>query len=74
MGKLTYGRPAREENTECVIGGKHGGLKYNTGERESSLSLSICGLVYRLYKLIGKTPHNYLKLLFIVTNIRYHRL
>ena len=61
MGKLTYGRPARGENTECVIGGKHGGLKYNTGERESSLSLCLSlGLVYyRLYKLIGKTVwHN----------------
>ena len=73
LGKLTCERLAREENTECVIGGKHGGLKYNTGERESSLCLSL-GVVYRLYKLIGKTLHNYLKLLFIITSIRYHRL
>ena len=61
MGKLTCERHAREENTECVIGGKHGGLKYNTGERESSLSLCLSlGLVHRLYyKLIGKTDwHN----------------
>ena len=41
LEKLTCERLAREENTECVIGGKHGGLKYNTGERESSLSPSL---------------------------------
>ena len=61
MGKHTDDPQGREENTECVIGGKHGGLKYNTGERESSLSLCLSlGLVYyRLYKLIGKTVwHN----------------
>ena len=57
LEKLTCERLAREENTECVIGGKHGGLKYNTGERESSLSLSL-SLVQRLYKLISKTQHN----------------
>ena len=59
MGKHTDDPQGRGENTECVIGGKHGGLKYNTGERESSLCLSL-GLVHRLYyKLIGKTDwHN----------------
>ena len=69
LGKITCERLAREENTECVIGGKHGGLKYNTGERESSLSLSL-SLVQRLYKLISK--RNTIRLTFLYIN--YHPL